>query len=134
MDNREVLVDTSVLIDFLRKTNKQKTLLWQIKENGYRCFISTITIFELYAGAISKKHYDDLSILLKWFEIEAFSEKTAKISAKIYNNLKSQNRLIEFRDIFIGATAIILDIPVITLNTKHFRRMKKIRILNKEDI
>ncbi len=45
-----VLIDTSVVIDFLRKKDKRKTLLWRIRAEN-QCHLSVITLFELYAGA-----------------------------------------------------------------------------------
>jgi len=40
MENRTVLVDTSILIDFLRKERKDKTILWQLREQS-SCAIGT---------------------------------------------------------------------------------------------
>ena len=57
-----------------------------------------------------------------------FNYDTAMKSAEIYNDLKSRNQVIEFRDIFIGATAILNHLPVLTLNRKHFERIDGIKI------
>ncbi len=54
MADRKVIVDTSVIIDFLRKHDKEKTYLWQIKEN-HVCFMSSVTLFELLSGAKTEK-------------------------------------------------------------------------------
>ena len=42
--------------------------------------------------------------------------------------LKKENSIIEFRDIFIAATARCLKIPVKTFNKGHFRRITGIKI------
>ncbi len=118
MDDRNILVDTSIIIDFLRKKNKQNSLLWKIKEKGFNCIISTITVFELYVGAITSKHITDLKKILKWMDIISFTSDIAEQSGEIYKNLKKKNQLIEFRDIFIGATSIILNIPLLTFLRK----------------
>ncbi len=106
MENRDILIDTSILIDFLRKQNKKNSYLWKIKEKNFNCFVSTITVFELYAGAITDIHRKDLKKLLKWFEIIPFSKDISIHSGRIYRELKLINKMIDFRDIFIGATAI----------------------------
>ncbi len=124
MDNRDILVDTSVIIDFLRKKDKKRSHLWRIKELDFNCLISTITAFELYAGAVSDIHKRDLQNLIKWMTVLPFTLQTAQISGDIYRELKVRNELIEFRDIFIGATAVELAVPVLTLNEKHFKRIK----------
>ncbi len=128
MEHRDILIDTNIIIDFLRKQNKQQSYLWRIKEANFNCIISTITVFELYAGAISSRHKDDLKKLIKWLDIQPLTTEIAQLSAEIYKNLKVNNQLIEFRDIFIGATAIAINIPLLTLNEKHFIRIEGIRI------
>jgi len=134
MEDRNILVDTSIIIEFLRKQKKQNSYLWKIKELGLNCFISTITVFELYAGAITKRHKEDLEKLLKWLEIIPFTKEIAQRSAEIYKELKLNNLLIEFRDIFIGATALEMELPIITLNEEHFKRIKGIKIYDRNNL
>jgi len=134
MENRNILVDTSIVIEFLRKKKKQNAYLWKIKESGFNCFISTITVFELYAGAITERHKEDLKRLLKWMEIIPFTNEIAQRSAEIYKELKFNNQVIEFRDIFIGATALEMKLPIITLNEAHFQRIKEIKIYDRNKL
>ena len=42
---------------------------------------------------------------------------------EIYHQLRQVNKMIEFRDIFIAATALVYNLPVKTLNKKHFARI-----------
>ena len=79
--------------------------------------------------AKSQKHYEDIKKLRKWIGTISFNDEIAEISSRIYQNLKSENRLIEFRDIFIAATAIAENLRVATLNTNHFERVKDIKLL-----
>ncbi len=134
MEDRNILVDTSIIIEFLRKKKKQNTYLWKLKELGFNCFISTITVFELYAGAITERHKEDLKRLLKWMEIIPFTNEIAQRSAEFYKELRFNNQLIEFRDIFIGATALEKKLPMITLNEGHFKRIKGIKIYNRNSL
>lgn len=78
MANRDILIDTSVIIEFLRKQNKQDTYLWKIKEVDFNCHVSIITVFELYAGAVTERHRKNLKKLLKWMDI------LCSITAKIW--------------------------------------------------
>ncbi len=134
MEDRNILIDTSIIIEFLRKKEKQDTYLWKIKEKDFSCFISAITVFELYAGAITDRHKQDLEKLLRWIEIIPFTQEIAKRSAEIYKKLKAANQLIEFRDIFIGATALETELPLITLNEVHFNRIKGIKIYDRNNL
>lgn len=129
MDNRDILVDTSVIIDFLRKKNKRKAMLWNLK-TSYNCFMSVITVFELLAGATTEQKLADIHKIIKWIETFPFDSKMAEISARFYQDLKHRNEEIEFRDIFIAATALYHNYPLATLNTKHFSRITEIVLLD----
>ena len=130
MENKRILVDTSVMIEFLRKKDKTKAVLWFLKEQGYYLFISVITLFELYVGAKTEEQKKELEKILKWIEILVFNNEIALLSAKVFNELKAKNKIIEFRDIFIACTSIVRDIPLCTLNLKHFERVEGLKICN----
>ena len=129
MVNSRVLIDTSVIIDFLRKKNKENSLLWKIKENNCICFMSSVTLFELQCGAKSEEHSENIRKLCTWIGTIPFDNDIAEISSLIYQRLKNENKLIEFRDIFIAATAIADNLCVATLNSRHFERIKEIDLL-----
>lgn len=127
MENRTVLVDTSILIDFLRKERKDKTIFWQLREQS-PCAISSVTLFELLIGAKTEQRQQDIRILCKTIGILSFDIACAEVAARIFRELKAQNELIEFRDIFIGATERLHQLELATLNTKHFERIERIRL------
>ena len=124
----KVLVDTSIIIDFLRKKEKQRTIFWEIV-NNYICYVSSITHFELFCGANSPSKIKDLEKLMKWVNILEFNEDISLVASKLFLSLKRINKGIEFRDIFIAATAINQKIPLATLNTKHFERISNLELL-----
>nr|VFJ53758.1 MAG: hypothetical protein BECKFW1821A_GA0114235_10449 [Candidatus Kentron sp. FW]VFJ58524.1 MAG: hypothetical protein BECKFW1821B_GA0114236_10428 [Candidatus Kentron sp. FW] len=123
-----VLTDTSVIIDFLRKKDKRNSALWGIRES-HVCFMSSVTLFELQCGAVTERHFEDIGKLAKWIGTIPFDDEIAGISSIIYQRLKREHALIEFRDIFIAATAIAENLCVATLNTKHFKRIREIDLL-----
>jgi tRNA(fMet)-specific endonuclease VapC len=129
MENRRILVDTSVIIDFLRKSQKEKSWLWEIKEND-TCFISSITLFELLSGAKTDRHLEDIDKITKWIESIDFNDETATVAALIVRNLKERNQLIDYRDIFIAATAKYYHLTLATLNRNHFERIEGITLLD----
>ncbi len=85
--------------------------------------MSSITFFELQCGVKTERHVEDIDKLCKWIRIIPFDNEIADISSIIYQDLKRKNVLIEFRDIFIAATAIAENLCVATLNRKHFERI-----------
>lgn len=117
------------MIDFLRKKDKSKSLFWKVITKN-ECYISAITLFELYSGAINTERKNDITKLLKWLFVLDFNSDMAYQSAIILISLKKQNKLIEYRDIFIGAAAISAQLPLLTLNTKHFIRIPNLNLLS----
>ncbi len=51
MAEKIVLADTSILIDFFRKTDKANSMLFALVREGYAFSISAITEYEIYSGA-----------------------------------------------------------------------------------
>ena len=133
MEYRKVLVDTSVIIDYLRKTKKEESIFWKVI-NNYDCVISVVTIFELYSGAKNKQHIEAVDKVISFLEILSFDTPQAKLASKIFKILKEKNKLIEFRDIFIASCAIGENIPLVTLNDKHFKRIEDLVLLTNRGI
>lgn len=122
MGHPRTLVDTSILIDFLRKKRKDKALLWTIRASD-ECFISSVTLFELYSGAKTPRHREDIRRITKWLHSIPFDDDIASIAASIFQDLRQRNVVLEFRDIFIAATANVHRLQIATLNTDHFARV-----------
>lgn len=129
MEHRGILIDTSIIIDFLRKEKKEKSLLWQIRETSV-CFMSSITLFELLSGAKTNKQFEDINRIIKWIDSLSFNDYIAEVAASILRDLKSRNQLIDYRDIFIAATAMFHQLTLATLNISHFERIEGLGLLN----
>jgi len=125
-DNR-VLIDTSILIEYFRKKNKKNTKLYSLVKANYSIATSSICYFEYLSGS-KEGEFDRL--LFRYIEIIAFDAAQAEIAAASFRALKSKNELIEFRDILIASSAISNNIPIATMNTKHFKRIENLVILN----
>ena len=128
MENRGVLIDTSILIDFFRKENKKSSTLYKIQENR-TLYASTITEFEFLAGVKDEKILS-LRHFFSRINILPFDSKAAVKANSIFKDLKRKNQIIEFRDIFIAATALANHLPISTLSFVHFKRIKDLEILN----
>jgi len=126
-------VETSVIIDFLRKEKKETSLLWKIKHTA-KCFMSSITLFEILSGAKTERHFKDIEKITKWIESVYFDDDIAEVAASIFQNLKQRNQMIEYRDIFIAATAKSYNFRIATLNTDHFKRINGLALLDPQQI
>lgn len=127
MEHNRILIDTSILIDHLRKTKKDETLFYK-HLSSHQYFISSITAFEFLIGSTPKNRQFTESLLTE-LPILPFDSACVKTAATIYKQLKSQNRLISLPDIFIGATSIAHDLPLLTLNEKHFSRIENMKMV-----
>lgn len=123
-----MVVDTGIFIAHLRAKEKTKTVLYGVFERE-DLYLSPVTLYELMAGATTQTKKEDIFLITSNFQILDFNKSVAYRAAEIYQNLKKENLLIEFRDIFIAATCMEFDLPVLTLNEKHFRRIKGLRLV-----
>jgi len=123
-----MVVDTSIFIEFLRKKDKTKTVLYSISET-VPLAISAITLYELLMGATDSNKLNDVKLLTDDLLILDFDDRVAIKSSEIYHQLKGENKMIEFRDIFIAATCIVYEMPLKTLNYKHFERITGLNIV-----
>jgi tRNA(fMet)-specific endonuclease VapC len=51
--NQIILVDTSILIDYYRKLDKEKSVWINLVRQGYSFAISAVTKYKIYSGATS---------------------------------------------------------------------------------
>ncbi|WP_353722113.1 type II toxin-antitoxin system VapC family toxin [Dyadobacter sp. 676] len=79
-------------------------------------------------GATNDQKKKDVEILLDGISILPFDEEVSLKAAEIYHNLRRRNMMIEFRDIFIAATAIIFQLPIKTPNKDHFQRIETLEL------
>ncbi len=126
MEDKRILIDTSVVIDHFRKKNKQLSLLYELSK-GNRLFLSAISKFEFLVGT-KLSQIRQTEKIIKGFDILSFNSNVADVASDIAKKLKAKNKIIEFRDIFIAATAIANDIPLSTLNVKHFERIDDLEL------
>ena len=130
MESKSVLIDTSIIIDHLRKKNKSNTIFFKLVSDNYNLHISAITLFELLAGAIDAQKLKDIKTTLSFVKILDFDSSSATKASELYLQLKKRNRLVDIRDLFIAASAITQNLPVSTLNLKHFQHIPEIIIFN----
>ncbi|QKJ31218.1 type II toxin-antitoxin system VapC family toxin [Mucilaginibacter mali] len=123
-----MVIDTSIFIEHLRAKNKSSTTFYQLSDNS-DLFISAVSVYELYLGANTPVKRSEIDTLLKNLTILSFTEDIAVKAAEIFLQLKAENKLIEFRDIFIAATCLVERLPIATLNKKHFQRIKTLKVV-----
>lgn len=122
-----MVADTGIFIEHLRAKDKLSTTLYKISENTV-IYMSAVTIYELYMGATTKGKEADVRIITENFTVLPFTDAVAHKAAEIYQKLRLNNQMIEFRDIFIAANDMVNEFPILTLNKKHFKRVADLKI------
>ena len=136
MTNRQYLLDTNVLIEFLEGT---PSVIQHILEVGAsKCCMSVISLHELYYGAQlakeRKKEYYEKEIkkinkLLENFTVIDLSAKGEQYG-RIKHFLKSKGIMIDEFDILIAEHAMEEGLTVVTDNIDHFCRIEGLKIEN----
>jgi len=129
MADKIVLVDTSILIDYFRKSEKSNSVLVKLYDGGYDFYISAVTEYEIYSGA-TQAQLDFWERLLKNTTVLAFDQAVVKVAINVNNNLKRKRKQIAIADLFIASTAIAHNLRVATLNRKHFDRIDELQIVD----
>ncbi len=122
-----MLIDTDVVIEYLRSENKALTTLIKLLQR-FDVFISSITEFELFLGAKTERHVRDLELLFTETEVLPFDFGCGKIAANIWNELRMKHQHVEIKDIFIASIAIHNDIWLYTFNKKHFQPITSLKL------
>jgi predicted nucleic acid-binding protein len=128
MADKIVLADTSILIDLFRKTDKNNAALIALVRQGYAFCISAVTEYEIYVGA-SLGQLDFWNNFLDKTEVLPFDKHVVKAAVYLNRELKKKRKLIDNADLFIAATAFAHNIPIATLNKKHFERIDQLVIV-----
>lgn len=130
MENKVVLLDTSVLIEYYRKKDKSKAILFNLSKTYPEFVISAVTYFEIYTGA-SPDQLEFWNSFFSQISVLPFSAEVSAEAVKIDAALKKKRKQIAIADLFIAATALFHNLPVATLNQKHFERIDNLEVLAK---
>lgn len=133
MEKDKLMVDTNILIDYFRKTEKEKSLLIDHIIKFHPLYISSITEFEVLVGAAGEQ-LERWSYILQTFIILEFDSATAQKAAEITQGLKKKRKNIDKADLFIAATAIVYGLTLDTANRKHFEHIEDLSLFSKEKV
>ena len=119
---RKLLIDTDILVDFLRGFPKAVKYL---KTRSEEILVSAITVAELYAGVRDdeRRHLDDLISL---FEVVPISREIA-VTGGLFKQQYHKSPGVGLADAIIAATSVKSEAELKTLNTKHFPMIKGLR-------
>lgn len=131
------LCDTSVLVDIDRGGIDEK--VHRLDEQG-RHAISLVTVTELRLGVHLRydqgtdqfrSAMDGLDRLLARFEIVPLAPPIANAAADVMGALRAEGQPIDdLHDIYIAATAMVRQLPLLTANVADFERVADIEVID----
>lgn len=120
----KVFIDSSVIIDHFRTYTKNKqTLFQELSDTCDVLYFSLITVGELFSGKSAEKSESKIMELFKLGEIISLDIFLMKEAGKIRRETN-----ISLLDSIIAASALKLNLPVATLNTKDFSKIKGLKL------
>ena len=128
MANKVILVDTSILIDYYRKTDKNNSIWLGLVRSGYEFAISVVTKYEIYSGA-SINQLEFWDTIMNSIHILPLDEHAINTAVRLNAELKRKRKQIDIADLFIAATSISNNLEMATLNRKHFERIDDLKVL-----
>lgn len=113
------LLDTTVAIDHLRGDQAAVDLLRDLVENEENLAASEVVRFELVAGVRD----DELPALEQFFSAVSWvpvGEDVARAAGKLARKHRRTHSGIDDADYLIAATALLLEVDLLTTNVRHF--------------
>lgn len=122
-----MVIDSSIFIQHLRAKDRTKTELTLL--NTSFVFVSSVTLYELFMGATTPAKWQDVRDVTQNIPILNFDGPVAEEAGRIFSHPQDERPDFRIRDIFIAATALAHQMPVKTLNQKHFSRIPGLQVV-----
>jgi predicted nucleic acid-binding protein len=119
-----LLLDTDVLIDFLRAHPKAMKFFDEISEPT---FISVISVGELFAGAREGQERDALEAFIQTFDVLPMDQAIARRGGLLRRDF-GRSHGVGLPDALLAATALLHDLQFVTLNRKHFPMFENLAV------
>lgn len=127
---KKLLLDTDVLIDYLRDKPEAVSYIENLKEE---LLLSVITIAELHAGIRDETEHSAIESFLKAFQSVSLTNEIAILGGSIRRQYGKTHGT-GLADALIAATAINKQATLITLNIKHFSMLDNVLLPYKKGV
>lgn len=129
------LLDTNILSEMVRKKPDANVRNRLVRSSVEDCHSSVICRYELRYGAFLR---EDGPLFWKRLQVEILNLPTwlpvtirvADGAASLAAELERQGQHLDTHDCLIAATALENDLTLVTRNTKHFQRIRGLRLEN----
>ncbi len=116
--NLMILCDTNVIIEILKGNEKTIKIIESIGLENIA--ISSVTVMELYFGALNKRELSKIKKHLKALNIVHFDNDISELAVSMIESYSKSHGL-QIPDAIIAATALSFEMKLFTLNLKDFK-------------
>ena len=120
----KALFDTNILIDYLNAVPAARTELRRYNDKA----ISIITWME-FAEGYGDLQAEDCRLFLSHFPLLPINETIAWRASRFARHLRELGTPIGDHDVWLAATAVERDEPLVSRNLEHFRRIDGLRLI-----
>ncbi len=128
---KKYLLDSNICIHLLRQRQEVVEAIERV--GWHNCYISELTVVELYYGAECsgkpRKNRETVRSFVEDIEVIPFHCCISEF-CKQKARLRKLGTPIEDTDLYIGTTAVAMNCVLVTENVKHLSRIEHIKIEN----
>jgi tRNA(fMet)-specific endonuclease VapC len=127
MPDNPVLIETTILVDYLRQSRAASDYLDAARARG-SLICSAVTQAELIVGSRTRAELRAIDQLLARFSIEPI-DRDDSVRALSWLRKYFHTRGVGFHDCLLGAASVRRRIPIATLNEKHFKALPGVKVI-----
>jgi tRNA(fMet)-specific endonuclease VapC len=124
---RRVLLDTSFLIDLMNGDEDAVKKARELETDLVQQRLSSMTLFELYYGVAratpSETEREKVEDVLASKPIHPADTAVMRKAGRLSGELQNDGRAVGDGDVVVGATADVVEEPVLTRNVEDFERL-----------
>ena len=120
------LLDTDICISMFKDKHGVREKIMDVSPK--RCFVSEITIAELFYGAAKsgrEEHFEDVDHVIKLFKVLPVYP-ALNFYGRLKADLERKGQRLDDFDLLIASTAIVNNMVMVTSNSRHFGRIEDI--------
>ena len=121
-----ILCDTNVIIEILKGNKRTINIIESIGLENIA--ISSVTVMELYFGALNKRELNKIKKHLQALNIVHFDTDISESAVKLIERFSKSHGL-QIPDAIIAATAMTSKIKLFTLNLKDFKYIDGLKLI-----
>jgi len=122
-----MIEDTSFIVDVLHDDPDALAYLDLLEKENRPEKVASVSVLELYEAvpqlAVPEERQQKILDVLDTRHVVSADDRVMRKAGKISGELVSRGEEIDREDCIVGATALLVDEPVVTRNDDHFERI-----------